>query len=1048
MSRRLVRVAVSMSLGVLASVPVALLSGTAAQAGAPAAAAVIGSAPEHAAASCWEIKQVRSSAPSGVYWLYTPKLTQPMQFYCDQTTDGGGWVLVGKGRETWNQNHAGQNGIAADGNTSEAMRTPNPASTLDQTFQLDVPTINGLLNGADVKSLSVNNSGDGVRLRRAQNSSGSSWQESRVRFKNLTGWSWSILGGEHALSGSNIGGLSFSNQNAQSFGTSQIYNRVMTSGGESRNWRYGFRYGTFVSGQNNTTSYLWAGPNGGGAAPFTQVYVRPKVQSSVFTNVAASGTPAIELPKGLDNQADVMPWGVAGIKGASSAEYMKEVQAFAESGNVMYVGGNFRYVQKDGAGTGRVEQSYLAAFDKTTGQWIDTFRPTLNEQVHSLAVLPDGTLVAGGAFSQANGKAATALVGLDPTTGATKPNWNVTVESRVTGSALRIMTLQVQGGDLYLGGVLTHLAGGTAPNTFRYAKNAARLSVSDLTPSSGWNPDLNGSVFDISPSSNTGKVYASGFFTTSKGVSSDKAAVLSTGPDAGLLSIGWRPSWSNAKSYQMTIVEGENNRFYSGGAEHALMGFDQTSYARTSGAISKVNGGDMQSSDRTDDGLIFVGTHSNEFIYDNAFTWEDLSPGWTTADSIKWMGTWDSATGKYSPEFSPVFNMRAGSGIWAIDVDSTGKVWAGGDVASVGTAVGTRWSGGFARFSRKDTTAPAAPGNVKLLGSTASTVTLGWNAATGTPVRYQVLRDDRVVGYTSGTSLTVPKGAKSRYFIRAVDATGNVGASSVAFDADNIPDNQAPSAAFAQSVDRLTVSVDGSTSIDPEGAHLTYSWTFGDGESATGVTASHTYARGGSYTVKLTVTDEDGATASTERTVDVTQPVTGTFPVIQPGSSWKWRYEAAAPAAEWKSDAAVSSGWSAGAGSLGWGTTPLGTRIDEAFATTSARPLTAYFTRTVEIDKAADVTKFILDSYADDGAVFYVNGVEVARQNMPSGAVGHTSYASSSRQTAVAKAQGVKVEVPRDLLRNGTNIIAVETHVNYRATPNMSFDLSAELTIE
>ena len=49
-----------------------------------------GSSELQAAASCWEVKQTAPAAPSGSYWLLTPQMPAPEQFYCDQETDGGG----------------------------------------------------------------------------------------------------------------------------------------------------------------------------------------------------------------------------------------------------------------------------------------------------------------------------------------------------------------------------------------------------------------------------------------------------------------------------------------------------------------------------------------------------------------------------------------------------------------------------------------------------------------------------------------------------------------------------------------------------------------------------------------------------------------------------------------------------------------------------------------------------------------------------------------------------------------------------------------------
>ncbi|UHD17107.1 PKD domain-containing protein [Thiocapsa bogorovii] len=57
----------------------------------------------------------------------------------------------------------------------------------------------------------------------------------------------------------------------------------------------------------------------------------------------------------------------------------------------------------------------------------------------------------------------------------------------------------------------------------------------------------------------------------------------------------------------------------------------------------------------------------------------------------------------------------------------------------------------------------------------------------------------------------------------------------------------------------LTIQVDGSASISNAGSITGYAWDFGDGESATGALATHTYSQTGIFTVTLTVTSSSGA---------------------------------------------------------------------------------------------------------------------------------------------------------------------------------------------
>ena len=83
------------------------------------------------------------------------------------------------------------------------------------------------------------------------------------------------------------------------------------------------------------------------------------------------------------------------------------------------------------------------------------------------------------------------------------------------------------------------------------------------------------------------------------------------------------------------------------------------------------------------------------------------------------------------------------------------------------------------------------------------------------------------------------------------------------------PPNQVPEAAFTATPTGLAVAFDGSTSKDSDGSIAAYAWDFGDGSAGTGAKPAHTYATAGTYAVKLTVTDNAGATAATAAAVTV-----------------------------------------------------------------------------------------------------------------------------------------------------------------------------------
>lgn len=67
-----------------------------------------------------------------------------------------------------------------------------------------------------------------------------------------------------------------------------------------------------------------------------------------------------------------------------------------------------------------------------------------------------------------------------------------------------------------------------------------------------------------------------------------------------------------------------------------------------------------------------------------------------------------------------------------------------------------------------------------------------------------------------------------------------------------------------------SVSFSGSSSSDPDGDHLSYVWSFGNGSTATGSSAAMTYNSAGTYACTLTVYDGQGGVGTASLTVVIT----------------------------------------------------------------------------------------------------------------------------------------------------------------------------------
>jgi PKD repeat protein len=766
------------------------------------------------------------------------------------------------------------------------------------------------------------------------------------------------------------------------------------------------------------------------------VYATLVVGDTVF--VGGSFSNAVAPTGGLVQRQNLAAFSLA--TGALIASWRADagasVRALASDGRWLYVGGSFGRL----AGQTRMR---LARVDVASAALDAGFAPVLDDTVRALAVTGD-RIYAGGPFLTVNGVGRNRLVRLDSASGAVDPQFAAAASGPVYG--LRISPgrdrLYVAGGFAALNGVGRSGVGAVDADTGAVVGPAF---ASSARPTFG---------LDISPDGT--RLYGAG------GSGTNAAAAWDTGTGTRTWRVVADGDIQALRYFGGTVYFGFHDGFQGDSSLKALAADAATGVLDPSFRPRIVGFWGVWAIDVTDEGVVLGGD----------FTQVSGVParGWARFPRS---GT--------PPPPPPVVDRYAEATTrWRYrDTGSPPSGWASAGLDD------TAWSEGLPQLGYGD----GDESTVISYGSSSSSKHLAYYFRTRIEVTripdqlaLELAADDGAVVYVNGVEAardnmpagTVTKATRAssgrsggaenalRHFdldpallsvgtnVVAVEVHQvSPSSSDVSFDANltgtiaSTP-NAPPVSAFTAIATGLTVSFDGAHSSDPDGVVTDWSWDFGDGTTDARPAVSHDYASPGTYTVTLRVADNRGAHDTSAQQVRVQEPLV-TARVVSPLARWRWRYRSGGPPRAWNQPGFGARAWPAGRAVLGFGHSSVVTKLGR-FPRKASRPKSAYFVRTFRVPDLSAARRLALRTVADDGIVVYVNGTEVARSNMPAGRVRTNTSALTARSSTTAADHPLVIEVPLQLLTDGVNTIAAETHLKRRRTANVTFRLSAMLT--
>jgi len=161
--------------------------------------------------------------------------------------------------------------------------------------------------------------------------------------------------------------------------------------------------------------------------------------------------------------------------------------------------------------------------------------------------------------------------------------------------------------------------------------------------------------------------------------------------------------------------------------------------------------------------------------------------------------------------------------------------------------------------------------------------------------------------------------------------------------------------------------------------------------------------------------------------------------LVPTDAMWKYLDDGSDQGTAWFAPAFGDAGWAAGPAQLGYGNGDEATVVSYG-GDASQKYITTYFRHTFAVADPSAYATLTLRLLRDDGAVVYLNGAEVARSNMPGGAVNYLTLASSAVSGADENAFYTFALDPA-ALATGENVLAVEIHQSGPTSSDISFEL-------